>query len=87
MAVLSTDQVTRQWFDGVAERTAVYALKNVNTGDTADLVADFTVLKRAVMIGATVAGAISASVAGTIVTMPTGLTADAAFLMVFGCAR
>lgn len=87
MAALIPQQFSKQWSDGQAERVALYALRNVNTGDTADLTEDFTVLKRAVMLGTTVAGAVAASVAGTTVTMPSGVASDAGYLLAFGCAR
>lgn len=87
MAALIQAQYAKQWSDGQAERTVLYALRNVSTGDTADLTEDFTVLKRAIALGVTAAGSAVASVAGTTVTMPAGLAADAAYLLVFGCAR
>ncbi len=87
MAALIQQQFAKQWQDGQAERTAVYALRNVSTGDTADLTEDFSVLKRAIIMGTTVAGTAVASVSGTTVTLPAGLSADAGFLMAFGCAR
>lgn len=86
MAAIDPSRCTRQWTDGVAERTALYALKNVSTGDTADLSADFSQLKRAVLLGITVAGAIVASVNGTGISIPAGVANDAAFLLVFGCS-
>lgn len=84
MAVLSQDKVVRQWSSGDAEKTAVYALKRVTTGDTIDLVADFSELKRAVAVGTTVAGQAVVTVAGTVATMPAGLANDAGFMMVYG---
>lgn len=86
MAAIDPSKCTRQWQDGVAEKTALYALKNVSTGDTADLSADFSILKRGVLLGVTVAGAVSASVNGTGVSIPNGVANDACFLLVFGCA-
>lgn len=86
MAALVHQQYAKQWQDGQADRTALYALRNVNTGDTADLSEDFTVLKRGIILGTTVAGQATASVSGTTVTMPAGLVNDAGYLLVFGCA-
>lgn len=87
MAALISQQYAKQWQDGQAERSALYALRNVSTGDTADLTEDFTILKRAIVLGVTAAGSAAASVSGTTVTMPNGLTADAGYLLAFGCAR
>lgn len=87
MAALIPQQYAKQWQDGQAERTALYALRNVSTGDTADLTEDFTILKRAIILGVTVAGAAAASVSGTTVTIPAGVSSDAGYLLAFGCAR
>ncbi len=86
MAALVTGQYPLQWSDGQADRTALYALRNVTTGDTADLHEQFTILKRAIILGTTVAGQATATVSGITVTMPSGLANDAGYLLVFGCA-
>lgn len=86
MAALNANQYPFQWEDGVSDRTALFALRNVNTGDTCDLGQWFLLLKRAVVLGTTVAGAASATVAGTVVTMPSGLSGDAAYLLAYGPA-
>lgn len=86
MASLVKQQYAQQWSDGQADRSALYALRNVTTGDTADLSEQFTILKRAIIMGTTVAGTAVANVSGTTVTMPNGLANDAGFLLVFGCA-
>jgi hypothetical protein len=86
MAVLTAAQCVRVWADGWSDRTCLYALRNVTTGDTADLTGDYLKVIRAVMLGTTVSGAAAASVSGTVVTMPTGLAGDAGFLLVWGCS-
>lgn len=86
MAALVLGQYPLQWADGQADRTALYALRNVTTGDTADLHEQFTIIKRAIILGTTVAGTAVASVSGTTATMPSGLANDAGYLLVFGCA-
>lgn len=88
MAVLTGTQFVKLWQDGQAERAALYALRNVVAGDTADLSADFSVVLRGMMVGATVAGTAAVSISGTstVVTMPVGLNHDAAFMLVWGCA-
>lgn len=86
MAALVHQQYPLQWQDGQADRVSLYALRNVTTGDTADLSEQFTILKRAIILGTTVAGQATASVSGTTVTMPAGLANDAGYLLAFGCA-
>lgn len=86
MAVLTSNQVVKVWDNGPSDRVVLYALRNVTTGDTADLVDQFTLLKRAVLLGTTVAGATSAAVAGTVVTIPSGVAGDAGYLLAWGCA-
>ena len=43
-------------------------------------------VKQAVMIGTTVNGSATAAVSGTVVTMPAGLAADAAYLLIWGAS-
>jgi hypothetical protein len=87
MAALDPTRFPKQWQDGQAERTALYALRNITTADTVDLAGDFTVVKRAVLLGTTVAGATSAVVsANTVITIPAGVSADAGYLLAFGVA-
>jgi hypothetical protein len=87
MAALDPTRYPKQWHDGLAERTALYALRNITTGDTVDLAQDFTVVKRAVLLGTTVAGAVAAvASANTIITIPAGVAADAGYLLAFGVA-
>jgi uncharacterized membrane protein len=73
-----------QWNNGAADKAALYALRDVSTGDTADLAQDFLAVKQAVMLGTTVNGSAVASVSGTVVTMPAGLSSDAAYLLAWG---
>lgn len=84
MAALTTAQVVRIWDDGTADRVVVYALRNVTSGDTFDAAADLSVVERAVVLGTTVSVAIATSQTGTVITMPTGLTADAAWMLAWG---
>jgi hypothetical protein len=86
MVDLPLNRYPLKWMSGEAERTAVYALLDVNGSDVADVYQEFSVVKRAVVIGTTVAAAASMSVNGTEVTVPAGANRDAAFMMVFGAA-
>ena len=69
---------------GVAERVVLYALKGITAGDTVDLSRDFDPPRLAVMIGATVVGALVVTVNGNSVAIPDGVNNDAAYLLVWG---
>jgi hypothetical protein len=90
MAAASGNQIRKLFQEGTAGELAVYSIRDVTTGDTVDLgpsgTGDFLVLKFATMIGDTVAGALVASVSGTTVTIPAGVSADAIYLTVRGDA-
>lgn len=86
MAVLTNLQYVKVWEDGLSDKTALYALRNVTTADTANLAGDFSSVKRAIIMGTTVNGNAVAAVSGTTATMPTGLAADAGYLLAWGCA-
>lgn len=89
MPALTADNVQTLYNQGGADLIAVFALRNINSGDTLDLaVTDvqprFQVVRKAVMLSVPNFAAV-ANVAGTVVTMPTGLTAAGAYLVVTGC--
>jgi hypothetical protein len=84
VAVLTTSNVVQVYASGVSDRVVLYALRKVTTGDTYDLSPDFSVPKQSIMLGTTVNGSATASVSGTVVTMPAGLSNDAAMLLVWG---
>jgi hypothetical protein len=89
MAALTAAQVSRVWSDDAADRTAVYKVSNVSSGDTVDLgptgaVPDYQLVKRCAMVATTVSGTAACSVSGTTVTFPAGLSADAGYIMVWG---
>lgn len=90
MAAVAGNQIKKLYSEGSAGEIAVYALRNVTTGDTVDFgpsgTGDFLVLKQAVMIGATVAGSATATVSGTSITIPAGVAGDAIYIMVRGAA-
>lgn len=91
MAAVTAQQVSMEWVEGSSARSALLAVKNVTTGDTLDVgsggaINVFSRVKAAIMCGTTVIGTAGASVAGTTVTIPAGLSNDSAFVLVFGCA-
>jgi uncharacterized membrane protein len=85
VAALSPGQIVRVYTSGDADRVTLYALKKVTSGDTADLAADFLAPKQAFMMGATVVGtAVVSTITGTVLTIPAGLSNDAAWILVWG---
>lgn len=86
MAQLALTQFPMKWMDGHSDRVAVFALLNVNAGDTADLSQVFSVVRRATLLGVTVNAALAATVSGTTVTIPAGAANDAAILTAYGVA-
>jgi len=86
MAVLTGINCLMVWADGLSDRAALFALRKVTTSDTIDLAGTFLIVKQAIMIGTTVNGSATASVSGTVVTMPAGLSNDAAYLLVWGAS-
>jgi hypothetical protein len=75
---------------GAADRVVLVGLRNVTTGDTLDLGKQgmniLAVINRAVMISVTSFVEISAphTTGSTVVTMPSGLTNDAGYLLAWG---
>lgn len=87
MAVLDVTHYALVWQDGLSEKTALYALRNVTAADTVDVTGQFSVVKRAVIIGTTLVGSgIVSTIAGTVITIPTGPASDAGYLLVYGCS-
>jgi hypothetical protein len=74
--------------DGHADSVVLIALRNVSTDDTLDVGPSgmnlLQVINRGVCISVTSFVEISATRAGTVVTMPAGLTTDAGFLLLWG---
>lgn len=88
MASLPLVQYPMKWMSGDSDRVAVFSLLNVTAGDTCDLAAHFSTVRRATLLGVTVAAALAAStITGTVVTIPAGAAADAAILTVYGVAN
>lgn len=90
MAALTGAQVKLNWFQGDDDRWALIALRDVNTGDTLDLgpsgINVLLTVKAAAMIGVLAqAGAVVAA-AGTVITVPAGVTADEVMLLAWGAA-
>ncbi|WP_055563618.1 hypothetical protein [Streptomyces atriruber] len=86
MAALDSNRYPLMWMNGESDRVALYALRDVTATDTVDVVQQFTVVKRAVIMGTTVAAAVGASVSNTTVTVPAGANRDGGYLLVYGVA-
>jgi hypothetical protein len=73
---------------GTADRIVLVGLRNVNTGDTLELGSTgmnlLQVINRAVIISVTSFVEIAGTFTGTVVTMPSGLTNDAGYLLAWG---
>jgi len=92
VAAITAQQVSVEWQEGTSSRAALLAVKNVTSGDTLDVgpsgvVNVFSRVKSAIGCGTTVIGTGAATVtAPTSLTMPSGMSNDSLFLLVFGCA-
>ncbi|MGW7066304.1 hypothetical protein ACWGII_26185 [Streptomyces sp. NPDC054855] len=86
MAALEPNRYPLMWMNGESDRVALYALRDITAGDTIDVIQQFTVVKRATIMGTTVAAAAGASVSNTTVTVPAGANRDGAYLLVYGVA-
>ena len=86
MAALTTDQIQRVFQDGICGRTALYALKNVDATDTVDVAADFKVVKRGGIVSDTGTTIGAVTIAGTVLTVPSGPADDAVWMLVVGVA-
>ena len=86
MAALTPNHYALVWSNGMSDRAALYALRNVTTGDTADLAAEFSIVKQSTIMGTTVAGTETVTVSGTVATIPAGLASDAAYLLAWGAS-
>jgi hypothetical protein len=92
VAAITAQQVSVEWDEGSSGRAALLAVKNVSSGDTLNVgtggaVQVFSYVKSGIACGTTVIGTGTATVtAPTTLTMPSGLSNDSCFLLVFGCA-
>jgi hypothetical protein len=89
MAALNPPNVIQLYQRGDADMIGLFGLRNVNTNDTIDVATvsspAYQVIKRAVVLGVSDFVEIAATFTGTIVTMPSGLSASSGYLLVWGC--
>lgn len=91
MAALSINNAQPLFNQGGADLLALFALRNINAGDTLDISAlgiqpAFQIVKLAILISPTgnAAGVATIS-ANTIVTIPAGLVKASGYLLISGC--
>jgi len=91
MAAIPNSQIQLLYNQGGTDLIALFAIRNVQSGDTIDLsIAGespaFTFIRQAVVLSFTANKAALATIAGLVVTMPTGLPANSStYLFVGGC--
>jgi uncharacterized membrane protein len=81
--VYGTD-VLPQWFNGAADKAALYAYKDANSGDTINLSQDFIIVLQAVVIDVRAQLQDPCGITGTTLAFPGGLSAGAGWLLVWG---
>jgi hypothetical protein len=89
MAVIGAGTgAVRLFTDGLADRLILVGLRDVTTGDTVDLGPSgmdlLGFINRAVLLSVTSFVEIAGTWNGTVVTMPAGLSNDAAYLLAWG---
>ena len=86
MAALTADQVRKVFTDDGPRRWGLFAVLNTTTGDTIpmDTMGYYRKVNQSVFMGCTVAGTIAGTQAGAVITVPAGLSADAAYMLVDG---
>lgn len=91
MAIIPPAQVQILYNQGGTDLVALFALRDIQTGDTIDLTSSgisppFTFVRKAIIMSFTANLAALANAVGTVVTMPSGLPANSsAYLFVGGC--
>jgi hypothetical protein len=87
MATLTSANCTLVYSAGAADKVALFALSKVSTGDTIDVstISGFLIVKSGVVLGVSEFVEIAATFTGTVVTMPSGLSSDSGYLLVWGC--
>lgn len=83
MAELVPEQIVLVWTDAThLDRAALYAVRAVNAGDTSTL-KEFRIIKFGGIVRTTGPPA-AVTIAGNVVTFPTGLNADGVWLLALG---
>lgn len=90
MAVLTPLNAQPLYNQGGADLLALFALRNINTGDTLDISSvgvqpNFQVVKVAILLSVALNVTGVPTIAGTILTMPNGLNKASCYLLISGC--
>lgn len=91
MALIPAAQIQVQYNQGGADLIALIVLRNVQTGDTVDIASigispTFVFIRYAIVMSFTARQASLATIAGTVITMPSGLPANSTvYLTIGGC--
>ena len=83
-ALVAPKNVQLLFTAGNPDVIVLFALKNVTTGDTFDVGGWLQFINRAVVLGIISFVEIAASFSGTVVTMPSGLSNDAGYMLLWG---
>jgi len=86
MAVLTSAQAKLCFQDGACGRTALYALKNVNAGDTFDVAPIFSKINRGGIVSDTGTTIGAVTISGTVITIPAGPATDGIWALLVGIA-
>jgi len=86
MAALTQDQCRKVFEDTGPRKWSLFGLYGVSAGDTIDMagLAFYRTVTRAVVMACTGTGAGVAQTSGAVITLPAGLSNDAAYLLVDG---
>jgi|HubBroStandDraft_5_1064220.scaffolds.fasta_scaffold00014_45 hypothetical protein len=85
MAALTAANMVPVFRNGLSDQVVLYAVRDVTTGDTYTM-PEFSIAKQAVILGTTVAGTESCAISGNTVTIPSGLSGDAGYMLVWGAS-
>jgi hypothetical protein len=83
-ALVYGTNVIPQWFSAGADKTALYAYKNANSGDTINVSQDFIMVREAVVIDVIAQLQDPCGITGTTLAFPGGLSAGCGWLLVWG---
>lgn len=86
MAVLTQDQVRKCYTDDGPRRWALFQVLGCTAADTIDMSAlgFYRKVTQSTFMGCTVAGTISGTQTGAVITVPAGLANDSAYLLTDG---
>lgn len=91
MAAVTPNAMQVLYNQGGTDLVALFAIRNVQTGDTFDVTQSgisppFSFIRYAIVMSFTARLAALAAITGTVITMPTGMAANSsAFILVGGC--